>query len=144
MEFSNFIPSYVTSPELKELPLLVLSAVNAFAVKHPQITYPTNFSRLVVLTTHIEEYVVANAKNSEPFSLFFFAFQLIHFLAALLTATKRSEAADTNSGISQRTFENPYPFFVLCLTGFLSYFYRPDIFDPCFGSSVVYLWLRFK
>ena len=65
MDFSQFVPSYVTAPEFKELPLLVLSAVQTFTTKNPHIACPANFSRLVVLTNHIEEYVVADAKNSE-------------------------------------------------------------------------------
>lgn len=65
MEFSKFIPSFVAAPEFKELPLLVLSAVNAYAVKYPNVQYPNNFSRLVVLTSHIEDFVIADAKNSE-------------------------------------------------------------------------------
>ena len=65
ISFQNFLPAYIAAPAVRELPSAVLSAVNAFVIRHPDVQYSPNFPRLVGLVTHLDDHFGISTKEGE-------------------------------------------------------------------------------
>jgi hypothetical protein len=83
----------VSNPAFQDLPALVLSTINRYNVKHPDVKLPENFPRIVGLVARAKDSSVASAKKGEPSALFLLSYSMSHIdlLAVISAANLRPE-----------------------------------------------------
>jgi hypothetical protein len=88
LELNSFVPRLVSAPLFQELPPAVLTSINDYSAKHPNLEMPATFPRLVGLVARVKD---SAAKKGKPSAFTRLLSLLTPLTAAISAANLRPE-----------------------------------------------------